>query len=250
MAFHEPALTADYGASDKSLALKSVGLGHLVQEKQNLLWAKSSASAAEVMQLLQSNDLVALPIYDERRGKFIGVAHIFSITMALLAGDAGQPSAPSEAVVARATERAAVSIGELLFKDVTECMVCFHCAQPVEEAIRPLSEVPHHVLVTMTNEQEENTEQLQAGGVVEGRYRLLSQTDVVRFLCRHQHELEKELVDRVLLATLDELNLVADRAMFCFPAEDKLALDAFNEMKKVVHSRLIDLVVAPSLAHA
>jgi hypothetical protein len=238
MAFQEPALTADYGLA-KRISPKKVGLGHLVQEKQNLLWAKSSASAADVMQLLQSNGLVALPIYDEKRKKFIGVAHIFDVTMALLDGSQGAVDEPknivsSEAVIKRATERASQSIGDLLFNDVTECMVCFHCADPIEKAIKPLNAVPHHVLVTMTNEQEENEEQLEAGGVVEGRYRLLSQTDVVRFLSRHQHELERELLDRVLLATIDELGLVADRPVVsCFPAEGKLALDAFNEMKEV-----------------
>ncbi|ELR11595.1 CBS domain containing protein [Acanthamoeba castellanii str. Neff] len=237
MAFQEPALTADYGLA-KRISPKKVGLGHLVQEKQNLLWAKSSASAADVMQLLQSNGLVALPIYDEKRKKFIGVAHIFDVTMALLDGSQGAVDEPknivsSEAVIKRATERASQSIGDLLFNDVTECMVCFHCADPIEKAIKPLNAVPHHVLVTMTNEQEENEEQLEAGGVVEGRYRLLSQTDVVRFLSRHQHELERELLDRVLLATIDELGLVADRPVVsCFPAEGKLALDAFNEMKE------------------
>lgn len=237
MAFQEPALTADYGLA-KRISPKKVGLGHLVQEKQNLLWAKSSASAADVMQLLQSHELVALPIYDEKRKKFIGVAHIFGITMALLDGSQGAVDQPenitsSEAVVHRATERASQSIGDLLFKEATECMACFHCGDQIEKAIKPLNAVPHHILVTMTNEHEEN-EQLEAGGVIEGRYRLLSQTDVVRFLSRHQHQLERELLDRVLLASIDELGLVAGRpAVSCFPAEGKLALDAFNEMKKV-----------------
>jgi hypothetical protein len=232
MAFQEPALTASYGMA-KRLAPKLVPLGDLVPEKQRLVWAKSSASTTDVMQLLQSNDLVAVPIYDEAQQKFIGVAHIFAITMALLAGDQPEKLTSSEEVIRQATRVAAQSIGDLLFKGVTECLVCFHCDDPTEKAIKPLSTVPHRILVTMTDEEGENKEDLKGGGVVEGRYRLLSQVDVARFLTRHQHELEKDVVDRVLLSTVEELGLAADRPVPCFNADDKLALDAFNEMKMV-----------------
>jgi hypothetical protein len=194
------------------------------------------------MQLLQSNDRVALPIYDEVQQKFIGVAHIFAITMALLEGAQPEKLTSSEEVIRQATRVAQQTIGDLLFKGVTECLVCSRCNDPMEKAIKTLSTVPHRVLVTMTEEEVENKEDLTGGGVVEGRYRLISQVDVVRFLIHHQHELEKDLVDRVLLSTVEELGLATDRPAPCFYTEGKLALDAFNEMKEVppappIHSK-------------
>jgi len=222
MAFQEPCLTAS--TKTNTLNLRTTTIEQLISAKPTLVWDKTTTSVAQVLQKLHEHQLVSLPIYSTEREEFIGVVHIFAIVTALFPPRT-RPSAEDVHKIAASLH--SLTIGELLFKNVTVCLECVNHDCTLESIVEPLSRVPHHLLVHVPNLADQQKERF------EEEYKLISQLDIIRFVVHHEFELDEATRDK-LLSSLEDLGLVQDRtvARFCTDNECGTVLTALHHMKE------------------
>ncbi len=225
MAFQEPLLTACDAVARRDL--KSTPLAHLIEQRPRLVYGTSDMTINQLCELLRERNLISVPIYDKSQQRFLGLTHIFScisyLMLALVKKSASNEPL-SDQFASLMQEQASITVGEALFaKEVKggECETCFSTTDSLEQIVPPLRRVPHYVLAELSD---------KAGQPVEERYRMISQTDVVRFLCSHVEELDPQLQE-VLLTPVNELGLVEGRIVYSIGLETKpTALDAYLMM--------------------
>jgi len=230
-----------------------VKLSYLVQGKHNLIRALSTAPLEEVLDIMKTNNISGLPIYDISKRKYIGILNFFDILVFIAFGSFKKEILKSE------FEKEKISFpktmaGDLLGISNSEKFIWnFESEDSLEAALEPFCKGVHRVIVnkrkktTPSQVKGSKKEQIEAQversssvGIVgpptsEVKHRLLSQIDVVTFLYRWASDCSLPMLQR----SLSELSLVTtlrggSHSLVIVP-ETFTALDT---MQKMYHSKV------------
>jgi len=159
------------GGKNQNLLTTTLNLGLLVYDKRNLVHISKTNTVEEALFILQRENILALPIYDEEKESYIHILTIFDIMTYVAFGsfkiDENEPDAYS------VFKSAKIPVSELVFKPLhteDEKVWIFNAEDNINKVLEPMSKGVHRVLVDLNN------------GVGKPQYRMLTQTDIVRFL--------------------------------------------------------------------
>ena len=151
--------------------LKTWNLGLLVYDKRNLVHVTSTTTVEEALFLLQRENILALPVYDEQKETFTHILTIFDILTYVAFGsfkiDEKEPDAYE------VFKSAKIPISELVFKPIhsEDAKVwVYNANDKICKVLEPMCKGVHRILVDIHN------------GEGKPQYRMLTQSDMIRFL--------------------------------------------------------------------
>ncbi|KNC77609.1 hypothetical protein SARC_09930 [Sphaeroforma arctica JP610] len=168
--------------------LKSHVAAELVYNKRNLFWVTADSSVKEALTSLRDCNCLSLPVWDESKKQFIGIVNTFDV-LAYLSFHGfdyqGVPSPQELTAFELAHKKVSelIGVGEQIRSGVTlDGLNIMESDDTVADVMDPFTVGVQRVLVRYEGQEE-----------VPSSYRMLSQSDMVRFLYLNEEHLDQEL---------------------------------------------------------
>ncbi|ELR12719.1 CBS domain containing protein [Acanthamoeba castellanii str. Neff] len=196
--------------------LEEAKLSQVVENKPALVWVEPSTTVASVCDELRLHNILSLPVYSKETNEFVGIANVADIALFIAWGSV-------DLVRKQKEDKPQMSEMELVprlkFADrpITSFFCIFDASDSVYSVLEPLSKGYHRALVRLTPQASKPED-----------YRLLTQTDIVRFLFANRDKLDQALLSQ----TVAQAGLVQGRKnMLCVSEDEALnVLQAFRRM--------------------
>eukprot|EP01137_Pigoraptor_chileana_P024111 Opistho-2@91523 len=213
--------------------LKSEPVGRLLMYKRPLVEIDSRAHVDTALRRMETNNLLSLPVFDTQKKEYIGLITIFDIMVFIVSSffDENGDPVPKD----MASEIGKISVRELVgtsdyFKAGVwreHGLLVLEPGCPLFDVIGPMSRGVQRVLVRQipTGLDEGFNEFIGEGKRVD--HAVVSQSDLVRFLCEHS-----KLFGHTFSKTVAELHLDHPQGLRRFVTihADRPALEAFRNM--------------------
>jgi len=204
--------------------LQEATLSQLVENKPALVWVEPATTVASVCDELRLHNILSLPVYSEETNEFVGIANVADIALFIAWGSVDlvrkqtedKPQMSEMELVPR-LKFADRPIVEIFISDETSYFCIFDASDSVYSVLEPFSKGYHRALVRLTPQASKPED-----------YRLLTQTDIVRFLFSNRDKLDQTLLSQ----TVAQAGLVQGRKnMLCVSEDEALnVLQAFRRM--------------------
>merc|ERR1711879_1081228 len=195
--------------------LEEATLAQVVENKPALVWVEPFTTVASVCDELRLHNILSLPVYSKETNEFVGIANVADIALFIAWGSVDlvrkqtedKPQMSEMELVPR-LKFADRPIVEIFISDETSYFCIFDASDSVYSVLEPFSKGYHRALVRLTPQPSKPED-----------YRLLTQTDIVRFLFSDRDK-------------LDQAGLVQGRKnMLCVSEDEALnVLQAFRRM--------------------
>jgi len=181
--------------------LKGIHIGDVIFEKKELLRINDTATLEEFNEKLVQNNILSLPVWCEQEEKYLGILDVLDLVSFIASKAEKADEKLAHEIEWKFPNWGTTTVGELLVAVQYELPLSRDCNiyifEPFElilNLLKPFgSGKVHRVLVKVKDEQEMR-------GTT---YRLLSQTDVVKYLYNHHKNLDQNLLGK----TIDQLGL-------------------------------------------
>jgi CBS domain-containing protein len=207
--------------------LEEAKLSEVVANKPELVWVEPSATIASVCEKLRLHNILSLPVYSRETNDFVGITNVADIALFIAWGsvdvvrskqskEGSEPMADVERLEPR-LGFADRPIVEVFISDETSFFRVFDASDSLYGVLEPFSKGYHRALVKLTPQASKPED-----------YRLLTQTDIVRFLMTNYARLDWSLLSQ----TVAEAGLVQGRKnLLCVTEDESLnVLQAFRRM--------------------
>eukprot|EP01094_Clydonella_sp_ATCC50884_P009674 TRINITY_DN1921_c0_g1_i1.p1 TRINITY_DN1921_c0_g1~~TRINITY_DN1921_c0_g1_i1.p1 ORF type:complete len:295 (-),score=117.49 TRINITY_DN1921_c0_g1_i1:272-1156(-) len=192
--------------------------GQLVFEKRDLITIEKTATAEQALAKLDEHNILSLPVTEDTQ--IVGIVSIYDL-MALVAF--GSCNAEGQCRFGALGTEISSLVG---LHAEGKAIWAYDCKEPVSALLEPMSKGVHRVIVTQ-----------KSGLVCEPARRMVTQTDVVRFMFQHKAEWnEARNVDAS--RTIEELRVWVPGATVRTVDEGMSALAAFRNMEQCDHTCL------------
>lgn len=229
--------------------IADVCVGDLVHDKQNLVAVTTDTTVADALRLMHLHNFVSVPVEDARTGKMVGVANLVDIVSFVAFGPVPPRKKITEEDLARfESDFQSTKVADLLgvgpeSSSGESGMWVYLPTTPLEKVLEPLCKGVHRVLVDMKQTQtwegqEDDAQRKSSEGRAASevrRFRILTQMDVVRFLCQFcdvEGARESGVIDLVE-RSVKELGLVKEANEVHAVPTSVTALDAFRSMNQL-----------------
>jgi len=199
--------------------------GDLVAEKRAVVEVSTHTTVAEVARLLKSNNFQSVPVYDEEQKKYIGFVDVLDLL------------AHTQLMMDYMTHRterledfeaSAFAFGtavDIMKEEKRRKIHLFGPETRLENVLRIFSKDEPRVLVTVFVKVNLWWSVVKGGVWKKREYRMLTQTDVVRYIAMHQADMGNRLNVRV-----GDLRGTMDKKRVATLGHRKRAIDGFSEM--------------------
>lgn len=200
--------------------LDELTIGLLVYDKRELVTIRSTDTVEQALALMSQHNVLSLPVVDSE-GKCTGMLSILDLMIYVAFGC----YPPSDSYDANADQfqcfkKTQTPVGEVAGID-EEGLWEFDASEPIKKILEPMSKGVHRILVH---------EQLEVDGKTVKRTRLLTQTDLIRFLVSYT-VYAKDLNCKIdIHETLANLHLTTHKADLFTVSQSLSALEAFRRM--------------------
>jgi CBS domain-containing protein len=155
----------------------------LAVKSRELVKINTSTTVDEALNILKRHNILSLPVYNEVTKEFIGIANMIDILRYVAFFDF------KDGKVAESFQNGTISCASLLSLDQeSQGLWIASVTDSLDDLLEYFSKGVHRILVRLPATSDES----------ESEIRLVTQTDIVRFLCSNVNEIKKQvhLIDR------------------------------------------------------
>eukprot|EP00013_Stygamoeba_regulata_P028216 CAMPEP_0177652176 /NCGR_PEP_ID=MMETSP0447-20121125/12969_1 /TAXON_ID=0 /ORGANISM="Stygamoeba regulata, Strain BSH-02190019" /LENGTH=304 /DNA_ID=CAMNT_0019155361 /DNA_START=64 /DNA_END=978 /DNA_ORIENTATION=- len=197
-------------------------VGELVFDKRKLIQVDSNDKVVDVCTKMMFENIRSCPVYNSEKKEYVGVVDMMDVIIPLAFTNYFENQTVEQAQFS-AYKALSTSVGDIVgLNPEGSRLWIYEGVTPIIETLRPLALGIHRVLVTAKDDFDRHEV-----------YRVLSQTDVVRFLLRNASCLGGLLKTRV-----DELGLVSGNVETITTKD--IAIEGF---RKMVRSQVLGLAI-------
>lgn len=153
--------------------LSTLTLGLLVYDKRDLVSVPATTTVDQALGIIQRENVLALPVTDASKpDEYVGIISIFDIMAYVAFGSFRVDETSDQFQLFRSAEIPVVDL--LSVHNESERIWTLNDTDPIQSCLEPMSKGVHRIIVRQ--------QRTSADGVVTTRSRLLTQSDLVRFL--------------------------------------------------------------------
>jgi len=188
-------------------------LGELIFDKNALIQVSSETTVEDAAKMMKKHNIISAPVFDSSKGQYIGIIDMFEI-MRFTAVGFFEESIFKDDLFTK-FEFSKETVGDLVQKSQRcQRILSYEGSEPIIAAIRNLGELDHRALVRTVDDKS-----------FQKVYRIITQTDLVRFIQKHEGKLQKYLDKRI-----DELGLAnpLGTPTVCITTKDKAVVGFYK----------------------